>query len=146
MSLHIEEHEADGVVILDLDGDLTFGEGDLAFRERLLALREAGKVKIVLNLQSVDHIDSTGLGTLVFGLARLRKAGGNLALANLNRNHLRILVLTKLAVAFELFRNAQDAVNSFFPERAVNRFDILEFVQQEEAAKHSGQPRMEESL
>ena len=79
MSLHIEQRENDGIVILDLKGPLTLGHGDLELRDRLPALHESGKVNIVLNLKDVSEIDSTGLGTLVFGLARLRKAGGNLA-------------------------------------------------------------------
>ncbi len=129
MSLHIEERERDGIVILDLKGPLTLGHGDLELRDRLPALHQSGKVNIVLNLKDVTEIDSTGLGTLVFGLARLRKAGGRLALANLNRSHMGLFLLTKLAVAFEFFDDEQEAVNSFFPDRAVKTFDILDFVE-----------------
>jgi len=83
----------------------------------------------VLNLKDVSHIDSTGLGVLVFGLARLRKAGGGLALLNVNRSHLELFLLTRLAIAFEFFADEQEAVNSFFPDRALEPFDILSFVQ-----------------
>ena len=69
---------------------------------------------------------------MVFGLARLRKAGGKLALVNVNRSHLELFLLTKLAIAFEFFDDEQDAVNSFFPDRAVKPFDILNFVQHED--------------
>lgn len=129
MSLQIEQRESQGVVILDLKGPLAFGQGDSELRDRLAALHQTGNVNIVLNLKDVSHIDSAGLGTLVFGLARLRKAGGKLALVNLNRSHLELFLLTKLALAFELFDDEQEAVNSFFPDRAVKRFDILNFVQ-----------------
>jgi anti-sigma B factor antagonist len=84
-----------------------------------------------LNLKNVSEIDSTGLGTLVFGLARLRKSDGRLALVNLNRSHLKLFLLTRLAIAFEFFDDEQDAVNSFFPDRAVKHFDILSFVERE---------------
>ena len=136
MSLHIEQREREGIIILDLKGPLTLGHGDLELRDRLPALHQSGKVNIVLNLKEVSHIDSTGLGTLVFGLARLRKAGGRLALLNLNRSHLELFLLTKLAIAFEFFDDEQDAVNSFFPDRAVRRFDILNFVQHEGGSDH----------
>jgi anti-sigma B factor antagonist len=129
VSLHIEQRESEGIVILDLKGPLTLGHGDLELRDRLPSLHQAGKVNIVLNLKDVSDIDSTGLGTLVFGLARLRKAGGRLALANVNRSHMELFVLTKLAIAFEFFADEQDAVNSFFPDRALKRFDILNFVE-----------------
>jgi anti-sigma B factor antagonist len=42
-----------------------------------------------------------------------------------------LLLLTKLSTVFEIFGDEQDAVNSFFPEREIKRFDILSFVQQE---------------
>jgi anti-sigma B factor antagonist len=132
VSLHIEQRESEGIVILDLKGPLTLGHGDLELRDRLSSLHQSGKVKIVLNLKDVSHIDSTGLGTLVFGLARLRKAGGRLALVNLNRSHLELFLLTKLATAFEFLDDEQEAVNSFFPDRALMHFDILEFVQHED--------------
>src|SRR5512141_541798 len=131
MSLHIEERENEGIVVLDLKGPLTLGHGDLELRDRLPALHQSGKVNIVLNLREVTEIDSTGLGTLVFGLARLRKTGGRLALVNLNRSHLELFLLTKLAIAFEFFDDEQDAVNSFYPDRALKRFDVLNFVQNE---------------
>jgi anti-sigma B factor antagonist len=134
MSLQIEEREKEGIVILDLKGSLTLGEGDLALRERLAALHQSGKINIILDLKEVIDIDSTGLGTLVFGLAKLRKAGGRLALLNVNRAHLKLFLLTRLALAFEFFDDEQDAVNSFFPDRELKHFDVLEFVQHEEDA------------
>ena len=132
MALHIEQREREGIVILDLKGPLTLGHGDLELRDRLPSLPQSGKVNIVLNLKDVSEIDSTGLGTLVFGLARLRKAGGRLALVNLNRSHLELFLLTRLAIAFEFFDDEQAAVNSFFPDRAVQQFDVLDFVQHED--------------
>ena len=132
MSLHIEEREKEGIVILDLKGSLTLGDGDLALREKLAALHQSGKINIILNLKEVADIDSTGLGTLVFGLAKLRKAGGRLALVNVNRNHLKLFLLTRLAIAFEFFDDEQDAVDGFFPDRELKHFDVLEFVQHED--------------
>jgi anti-sigma B factor antagonist len=132
MSLHIGQRESEGIVILDLKGALTLGHGDLELRDRLPALHQSGKVNIILNLKDVTGIDSAGLGTLVFGLARLRKVGGRLALLNLNRAHLKLFLLTRLAIAFEFFDDEQDAVNSFFPDRALKHFDVLAFVQHED--------------
>jgi anti-sigma B factor antagonist len=128
MSLEIEQRESEGIVILDLKGPITSGHGDLELRDRLLSLHQSGRINIVLNLEAVSDIDSTGLGVLVFGLARLRKAGGGLALVNLNRSHLELFLLTRVAIAFELFDNEQDAVSSFFPGRTVKRFDLLNFM------------------
>ena len=132
MSLQIEEREKEGIVILDLKGSLTLGEGDLALRESLAALHRSGKINIILDLKEVIDIDSTGLGTLVFGLAKLRKASGRLALLNVNRTHLKLFLLTRLAIAFEFFDDEQEAVDSFFPDRALKHFDVLDFVRHED--------------
>ena len=137
MSLHIQQRESEGIIILDLKGALTSGHGDLELRDRLAALHQSGNVNIVLNLKDVSAIDSTGLGALVFGLARLRQAGGKLALANVNRAHLKLFLLTKLALAFEFFNDEHDAVDSFFADRDLKAFDILEFVQQHEGESNS---------
>jgi anti-sigma B factor antagonist len=132
MSLHIEQRESEGIVILDLKGPLTLGQGDLELRDRLAVLHESGTVNIILDLKQVTDIDSTGLGTLVFGLARLRRAGGRLALLKVNRTHLKLFLLTRLAIAFEFFDDEQDAVSSFFPDRELKHFDVLDFVQHED--------------
>jgi anti-sigma B factor antagonist len=58
----------------------------------------------------------------------LRKNGGNMKLLNLNRRHIELLVMTKLATIFEIFADEQDAVNSYYPDRKIKTFDILEFV------------------
>lgn len=49
MSLHIEQRENEGIVILDLKGPLRSGHGDLELRDRLSALHQSGKVNIILN-------------------------------------------------------------------------------------------------
>ncbi len=128
MALEIEQAEREGVVILKLNGRITAGPEVTALRERVQELKAAGKLNVALDMAAVDYIDSTGLGALVMCATILRKSGGNVKLVNLNRRHIELLVMTKLTTVFETFTDAQDAVNSFFPDRKVNTFDILEFV------------------
>lgn len=56
MSLHIEQRENEGVIILDPKGPLTLGHGDLELRDRLPALHQSGKVNIVLDLKAISDI------------------------------------------------------------------------------------------
>jgi len=128
MSLEFARREQEGIEIVDLNGHLAFGQDDLSFRSELDRLARAGKSRVILNLNDVDDIDTTGLGTLAFALAKLRKAGGDLALVNLKPKHIELLVEAKLGRVFEVFRDDQDAINSFFPDRDFQRYDILEFV------------------
>ena len=128
MSLEIDHREQEGIEIVDLKGRLTFGQEDLDFRNELDRLTRAGKTRVVLNLSDVREMDTTGLGTLLFALAKLQKAGGGLALVNLKPSHIVALVAARLAAVFEVFKSDQDAINSFFPDREVQRYDVLEYV------------------
>ena len=130
MGLEIQQHEREGIVILDLKGRITMGSDAGALRETVASITAAGSKNIILNLAHVDYIDSTGLGALVMCATSQRKAGGSLKLLNLNRRNVELLVMTKLATVFDLFTDEQDAVNSFFPDRAIKTFDILSFVEQ----------------
>ncbi len=129
MSLEIIHREHEGIEILDLNGHLTFGQEDLDFRTELDRLVKTGNIQVVLNLSNLHKLDTTGLGTLLFALAKLRKAGGNLAIFNMKPFHIQLLTEAKLETVFEVFQGEQDAINSFFPGREVNTYDILEFVE-----------------
>jgi anti-sigma B factor antagonist len=130
MALDIQQREREGVTILDLKGRITVGPEASALREKVAALMEASTKNLVLNLAHVDYIDSTGLGALVMVSTSMRKAGGSVKLLNLNRRNIELLVMTKLATVFEIFTDEMDAVSSFYPDRKIQAFDILSFVQQ----------------
>jgi anti-sigma B factor antagonist len=125
----IGSHEREGVKILDLSGKLTAG-GASDLRERVNAETAAGHLQQILNLKEVELIDSTGLGAMVICYMAVKKAGGGLKLAHLNRRNIELLLLTKLSTVFEIFGEEQEAINSFFPDREIKHFDILAFVQQ----------------
>ena len=128
MSIEISEQERDGIAILVLKGRLTFGEEDLALREELEKLVHDNKTKVVLDLDKLHQIDSTGFGALLYARDKLQAAGGGLALANLTEAHIEVLMKAKLEVAFRTFDDDLEAVNSFIPGREVRHFDVLEFV------------------
>ena len=129
MSLEFVHREEEGIEIVSLKGCLAFGEGDLHFRQELDGLVKAGKCRVVLNLNDLSEMDTTGLGTLLYALAKLRKARGDLALVSLKPAHAAVMMAARLATVFELFKSEQDAINHFFPGREVHRYDILEFAQ-----------------
>jgi anti-sigma B factor antagonist len=130
--LEIHKRDREGISILDLKGRLVVGEPSGRLREKLSEETGQGIKRVILNLEGVEYIDSTGLGSMVICFTSLQKAGGALKLMKLNRRNVELLVLTKLSTVFEVFQDEQDAVNSFFPDREIKRFDILSFVQQQE--------------
>ena len=128
MILEITQRSDEGITIFNLTGRLTFGDEDLYFRRQLELLVKAGKTRLVLNLDQVDEIDSTGVSTLLYALALLRKANGGLALVNVKASHATMLAEARLAAVFDVFLTDQDAINSFFPGRETRRYDLLKFI------------------
>jgi len=130
MSIEIQQREREGITVLDLKGRLTVGEEVSRFRTQLQKLIDSGQRTIVLNMEQVDYIDSTGLGALVMAYTSMQRAGGKIKLLNLSRRGIELLVMTKLTTIFEVFDDEQSSINSFFPDREIKHFDILNFVQQ----------------
>ena len=128
MALKVTRREEDGISILELKGSLTFGPEDILFNDEIRHALAARRFHMVIDLSGVDRIDSAGLGTLLYARAELRRAGGGLALANLRPNHMHLFLVAKLQTVFSIFANDQDAINSFFPDRKVPRYDILALV------------------
>ena len=129
MNLEIQQRDREGVILLDLKGRLVAGDEVGLFRDSVELLTKSEAPKVILNFHLVDYIDSLGLGTMVMCYTRLQKVGGLAKLSQLNRRNLELLLLTKIDTIFEVFDDETEAVNSFFPERAIKRFDILDFVQ-----------------
>jgi len=128
MRLEINQREREGITLLDLKGRITAGEEVSEFRSVVDKLADTGPAKVILNLQLIDFIDSTGLGGMVMCATRMSKGGGAVKLTHLNRRNMELIVLTKLDTIFEVFNDETDAINSFFPDREIKKFDILSFV------------------
>ncbi len=140
MDLQLGQREKQGICILDLDRSLTIGDSEAMFRNTMVTLAEAGTLNIILNLAGVTEIDEDGLSALIFCHARITESGGALKLLHL-RPDLSLIVTTQLGTEFEVFTNEQDAVNSFFPDRAVRHYDILQWVQGQEKRRGSKVPK-----
>jgi anti-sigma B factor antagonist len=135
MSMEIQRREREGITILDLKGRLSVGESTTLLRESVNDQIAQGNKQLILNLQNIDYIDSTGLGSMVICYTSLQKIGGGMKLVNLNRRNLELMLLTKLSTIFQIFAEEQEAVNAFFPEREIKHFDILSFVQKQKDAE-----------
>ena len=138
-SLEVKQREREGVVILDLEGHLVLGAEDLALRQRAVSLLEAGQRNLILNLKGVTEIDITGISALEFFGEKFRKVGGKCVLLNLDPARLEPSDDLKLSTDFQTYQDEVDAVNSFFPERTVPRYDILEFVEKLEQRRDSAE-------
>ena len=111
--MQIEERNVGDVVVLDLKGKITLGEGDELLKDKVNSLVNQGHKKIVLNLADVPYIDSAGLGEVVRAYTTVSRQAGSLKLVNLTKRITDLLSITKLLTVFETFDSESEAVKSF---------------------------------
>ena len=96
------ERIEENVTILDLNGDITFGEGSVELRKTIRRLLSEGKKNIHLNFQSVGYVDSSGIGELISTLTAINREGGELKLLNPSIRVKELLAICKLLSIFEI--------------------------------------------
>lgn len=101
------------VTILTVTGDLVIGEAESVFKKTVTRLIEEGHVSFLVDLQSVDFIDSSGLGALVRALTSAQKEGGQAKLLRAGTQIRKLLEMTKLDSVFEIYDDLETAVSSF---------------------------------
>jgi anti-sigma B factor antagonist len=111
--MQIEERQVGEIMILDLKGKITLGEGDEVLKDKINSLILQNKKRILLNLADVPYIDSAGLGEIVRTYTTVSRQGGQLKLVNLTKRITDLLMITKLLTVFETFDVEQDALKSF---------------------------------
>jgi anti-sigma B factor antagonist len=111
--MQIEERKVGEVVVLDLKGKITLGEGDELLKDKINSLVNQGYTKLLLNLEGVPYIDSAGLGEIVRTYTTVSRQGGSLKLLNLTKRITDLLAITKLLTVFETFEAENDAIRSF---------------------------------
>jgi anti-sigma B factor antagonist len=112
-NLNITERRHDDITILDLDGKIKLGEGCAELHKALRQLIEKGDKKLLLNLEKVSYIDSSGLGELVSGYAAFKRNDGEMKILNLSQSVHQLMVLTKLLTVFQIYDNEASAVENF---------------------------------
>jgi anti-sigma B factor antagonist len=111
--MQITERALADVMILDLKGKITLGEGDELLKDKVNSLVNQGQRKIVLNLAEVPYLDSAGLGEVVRAYTTVSRQGGSLKLLNLTKRITDLLSITKLLTVFDTFDSEDEAVRSF---------------------------------
>lgn len=114
MQLNLDEKG--GITVVRINGDIdinTSPEVKQTF-ERLVKDKTAS---VVINLDDVGYVDSSGLATLVEILKKLRSSGGKLKLSNLSAKVLGLFEITKLNKLFDIANDEDSAINSFQANR-----------------------------
>ena len=113
MSMKTSTRQVNGIVIVDLSGRITLGEGSVLLRDMVRDLVTKGQRKILLNLGDVTYIDSSGIGELVSAFTTVRNQGGELKLLNLTKKVHDLLQITKLYTVFDVKDDEAAAVAAF---------------------------------
>lgn len=111
--MQIQERQVGDVMILELAGRLTIGEGDELLRDKINSMLQQGHRKLLLNLGEVPYVDSAGLGQMVSTLSTVKRQGGSLKLLNLTKRIQDLLSITKLLTVFDSYDSEQEALDSF---------------------------------
>jgi anti-sigma B factor antagonist len=108
-----EVRQVEGVVVVDLSGQIKLGEGSSVVRDTVKDLLSKGHRNILLNLGNVSYIDSSGIGELVAAFTSVRNQGGEMKLLNLTRKINDLLQITKLYTVFDVRDDEAEAVAAF---------------------------------
>lgn len=114
MDLGLDVTERDGCAVLAVSGEV-----DVAtvprLREQLHGLVAQGTNRIIVDLDGVDFLDSTGLGVLVGALKRVRSNDGELSLVCTQPRIRKVFEVTGLTKVFSLFDSVDEAVAGTAP-------------------------------
>ena len=113
MTITTTTRDVNGVTIVDIKGRIVLGEESAALRELVADLVGQGQRKILLNFADVNYIDSSGLGSLISSLVRVRMYDGELKLLKLAKRVHEMMQVTKLDTVLEIMDDEAVAVNSF---------------------------------
>ncbi len=109
MDLDLKTRNVDGVSVVAVKGEIDVYTAP-RLRDRITDLVAAGGYRIVIDLDSVEFLDSTGLGVLVGGLKKVRAHGGSLQLVCTRERLLKIFRITGLGKVFAIHDDIESAL------------------------------------
>jgi anti-sigma B factor antagonist len=111
--MEITKRQIGDVSILDMNGKLTIGAGDVRLRGALLDELNDGHTKVILNLQDVKVIDSSGLGELIRSRATAASKDAEIKLLHVNLKARKLLTMARLVGVFDMFDDEAMAIAAF---------------------------------
>lgn len=109
MDLRLEVRQQGGWTVVEVGGEIDVATAP-RLREQLIAIVNDQQYRIVVDLEAVDFIDSTGLGVLISGLKRVRTHGGEFALVCTEPRNLKVFEITGLLQVFPVHETVDQAV------------------------------------
>lgn len=111
MSFNVSEKY--NCVIIEFKGNVMGGPDAVSLNEELHELIEKERTNVVVDLGKVKFMNSSGLGMLIGALTTMKKAGGDLRIANATDKIESLLIITKLITVFKHYKTLDEAVASY---------------------------------
>lgn len=111
--MKVSSHKQDGVYVIALSGRIMGGDDTYDFYHVIGQAAAENCKSVVLDLADVEWMNSTGLGMIIAGNARIRDVDGTLKLARPNDSVNKVLSLNRLNQVFEIHPTIEAAVVSF---------------------------------
>jgi len=105
--------EQGDIVVISLNGKIMGGPEATEINEKFNQLIDDKKLKIVIDLDNVEWMNSSGLGILIGAVSLFRKNDGQLRIINVSERIQNLLKITKLAGIFESSNSLEEAISSF---------------------------------
>ena len=109
MNLKLGHYNKDGIEVIDVGGEIDIYTAP-RLRELLINLVSKDNYQLIVNLERVEFLDSTGLGVLVGGLKRARAHDGSLDLVCTQERILKLFRVTGLVKVFGIHETVDQAI------------------------------------
>ena len=106
----IEARKEGEIQIIQVSGTITLGESSRKFSEYLEKILRQHPGGVVIDMEKIDYVDSTGIGELVGYLSKFQNEHIPLALLNPRERILKLLNITGLDTVFKVFEDIDSAV------------------------------------
>jgi anti-sigma B factor antagonist len=113
VSLEVQSRQVDnGVTVVAPTGRLDVA-GAPALKDAISEALKNGPPRVVLDMEGISFVDSTGLGSVIAALKQIRSSQGDLRLAAPNQQVRVVLELTTLDRVFPYFSTVEEALTGF---------------------------------
>lgn len=110
--MNISARRIEQATILDVSGNIDMSNSPEVRKALLQEIRSKRAPRVVVNLTSVEYIDSSGVASLIEGLKAARELGSRLILFGLNESAREVLKISRLLKLFEIYDNEAQAIAS----------------------------------
>ena len=109
----LKSDKAGEITILQIEGDTLDASNATEFKNEINAILEQSQVKVLLDMQNLKFVDSSGLGAIISCLRKLKSVGGDLKLCQMSASVRALFELVRLHRIFDIFDSRDEGIARF---------------------------------